>query len=84
VTIADEAETMAALHGPIIGDDGPAIPPTAVCVLTMRIENDRLLVSMLLNPDVRTRAGERRFRPAGLEEAILLIRDTADRLQAGP
>ncbi|MEU4690309.1 hypothetical protein [Actinoplanes sp. NPDC023714] len=56
--------------------------PTAVCVLTMRIENEHVLVGVLLNPDIRTRAGERRFRPAGLEEAILLVRDTADRLLA--
>ncbi|MEU8243923.1 hypothetical protein AB0C07_37185 [Actinoplanes missouriensis] len=84
MTTTDEADSMAALHGPTSGDDGPAIPPTAVCVLTMRIENNHLLVSVLLNPDVRTRTGERRFRPTSLEEAILLVRDTATRLQPDP
>ncbi|WP_229068233.1 hypothetical protein [Actinoplanes sp. DH11] len=71
---------MAAPTGPFPHDDEPALLPTAECVLTMRIESGRLLVSVLLNPDVRSRAGERRFRPRGLEEAILLVRDTADRL----
>ncbi|WP_433830939.1 hypothetical protein ACQP2E_12190 [Actinoplanes sp. CA-015351] len=73
---------MAALDGRITGDDGSAVPQAAVCVLTMRIESGRLLVSVLLNPDVRTRAGERRYRPTDLEEAILLIRATATRLRS--
>ncbi|BBH68216.1 hypothetical protein ACTI_49010 [Actinoplanes sp. OR16] len=73
---------MAALHERPSGD-GASVPPAAVCVLTMRVEDDRLLVSVLLNPDIRTRTGEHRFRPGTLEEAIRLVRDTAARLVTG-
>lgn len=83
MTAGTDAGQMAAFPGPVHdGDRSPSDPPTAVCVVTMRVEVGRLLVSVLVNPDVRTRATERRYRPVDLDEALRLIRDAAHRLLA--
>jgi len=61
-------------------DPGSDLPRTAVCVVTMRIECGRLLIRVLLNPDVRTRANERRLAAADPDDACRMIRVTADGL----
>nr|WP_221382003.1 hypothetical protein [Actinoplanes polyasparticus] len=59
-------------------DRASDISRTAVCVVTMRVERGRLLISVLINPDVRNRTQERRLVAADPDDTCRMIRDTAE------
>jgi hypothetical protein len=46
---------------------------TAICVIRLEYQNEGLLISLLLNPDIRDTSGERRQTFADINEAIAAV-----------
>lgn len=56
--------------------------PVAVCVLRLERQEEALLISLSINPDIRLRTTSRSFRTLDLEWAINAVRETAEQLMA--
>ncbi len=56
--------------------------PVAVCVLRLEQQEEALLVSLSINPDIRLRTTSRSFRTLDLERALDAVRQTAAQLMA--
>ena len=51
--------------------------PVAVCVLRLERQEEALLITLSVNPDITSRTTESNLRTLDLEQALNVIRETA-------